>query len=219
MECLGEAFEHAVLDLGGSAEDFADAFCASTAAARFAAGEPCLVAGMSGSELAEQVLGETGVLHAGRGMLELAWPRGGAVDVEYSSAPSEVRVQKGPEYWAGWVLAYAQWSLGWTFGQLLCVVSATEVLRLYDPLHEAPEEKFVSVVRERAGDVGTSRLQAVRRARGLTQQELAEQAGVSLRSVQMWEQRNKDISRAQVSFVARMARVLGCRTEDLLELC
>jgi hypothetical protein len=33
----------------------------------------------------------------------------------------------------------------------------------------------------------------------------------------MYEQRQKDINKAQVQTVMRMARVLGCRMEDLLE--
>jgi hypothetical protein len=38
-------------------------------------------------------------------------------------------------------------------------------------------------------------------------------AGVSLRSIQMHEQRRKDVSKAQ----AKLARALGCGAEELLE--
>ena len=38
-----------------------------------------------------------------------------------------------------------------------------------------------------------------------------------LRSIQMYEQRRKDLGRAAVSTVLALARTLGCRIEDLLE--
>ena len=40
---------------------------------------------------------------------------------------------------------------------------------------------------------------------------------VSLRSIQMYEQRNKDINKASVDTVYRLAKVLGCAMEDLIE--
>ena len=47
--------------------------------------------------------------------------------------------------------------------------------------------------------------------------ELAKKADVSLRSVQMYEQRNKDINKASVETVYRLAKSLGCTVEDLIE--
>ena len=47
--------------------------------------------------------------------------------------------------------------------------------------------------------------------------ELAKQSGVSLRSIQMYEQRNKDINKAQMETVNNLAKVLGCKMEDLME--
>ena len=51
----------------------------------------------------------------------------------------------------------------------------------------------------------------------MSQAELAREAKVSLRSIQMYEQRNKDINKAQAITLARIARTLGCDVEDLLE--
>lgn len=42
-------------------------------------------------------------------------------------------------------------------------------------------------------------------------------ANVSPRSIQMYEQRNKDINKAQAITLAKISRVLGCAVEDLLE--
>jgi transcriptional regulator with XRE-family HTH domain len=52
---------------------------------------------------------------------------------------------------------------------------------------------------------------------GMTQAALAQKAEVSLRSVQMYEQRRKDINKAQAETLFRLAAVLGCREKDLLE--
>ena len=52
---------------------------------------------------------------------------------------------------------------------------------------------------------------------GCTQAELAKRSNVSLRSIQMYEQRNKDINRASAETVLSLAKVLGCTMEDLLE--
>lgn len=218
--CLAEAFEYACLDLGESADDFASLFAASRLGRSFEVGEPRVVAGMSGEELVLRMLKETGALIEAPGRAaELVRLSGGGIAVEYSSLPTtEVRIEKGPEYWAGWVYAYAQWETAWDFGTIFRTIPAREALVLYSTLHEAPEDRFVTVLRKRRQQqAAATRLSAIRKARGLTQQALAEQAGVSVRSVQMWEQRNKDINKAQASSVLALARVLGCEADALLE--
>ena len=39
----------------------------------------------------------------------------------------------------------------------------------------------------------------------------------TLRMIQLYEQRQNDISKAQVNVVISLANALGCRVEDLLE--
>ena len=50
-----------------------------------------------------------------------------------------------------------------------------------------------------------------------TQQDLAYESGVSLRSIQMYEQRQRNINEASVATVTAMAKALHCNIEDLLE--
>ena len=52
----------------------------------------------------------------------------------------------------------------------------------------------------------------------MTQKELSENSGVSLRMIQQYEQRIKDINKGQAIGLANIARVLGCEVEDLLEM-
>ena len=60
-------------------------------------------------------------------------------------------------------------------------------------------------------------LKRIRMAKGYSQKQLAELAGVSLRSIQMYEQRQKDINKAQSDSLFRLAKALDCTMEDLLE--
>ncbi|MCM1494747.1 MAG: helix-turn-helix domain-containing protein [Bacteroides sp.] len=60
-------------------------------------------------------------------------------------------------------------------------------------------------------------MKRIHTAYGFTQAELAKRSGVSLRSIQMYEQRNKNINKASVDAMYRLARVLGCTMEDLIE--
>ena len=47
--------------------------------------------------------------------------------------------------------------------------------------------------------------------------ELSKLSGVSLRSIQVYEQRNKDINKASLETVYRLSKALGCTVEDLIE--
>jgi transcriptional regulator with XRE-family HTH domain len=61
-----------------------------------------------------------------------------------------------------------------------------------------------------------SRLKYRREDAGLSQAELSAQSGVSLRSIQMYEQGQRDINRAEVVTVLRMAEALKCDIRDII---
>ena len=89
---------------------------------------------------------------------------------------------------------------------------------MYYTLHEADITKFVEIADERIKEYfKDTNLKRIRKAYGFTQSELAKQSGVSLRSIQMYEQRNKDINKASAESLFRIAKVLGCSVEDLIE--
>lgn len=56
-----------------------------------------------------------------------------------------------------------------------------------------------------------------RTAKGLSQSQLADASEVSVRMIQKYEQRDKDINKAQAGTLLKIARALGCTIEDLLE--
>ena len=89
---------------------------------------------------------------------------------------------------------------------------------MYYTLHEADITKFAGLMDARMREFFTdTNLKRIRTAYGCTQAELAKRSQVSLRSIQMYEQRNKDINKASAETVLRLSRVLGCTMEDLLE--
>ena len=51
----------------------------------------------------------------------------------------------------------------------------------------------------------------------MSQSELARQAEIPVRTIQQYEQRQKDINRAHGETLMRLARVLHCSIDDLME--
>ena len=70
---------------------------------------------------------------------------------------------------------------------------------------------------ERNKSTRNSRLQEIRKARGFTQQQLSDASGVSLRMIQLYEQKQNDIGKAQVNIVISLAKALGCDVEDIID--
>lgn len=98
------------------------------------------------------------------------------------------------------------------------MVSYKDLQKMYYTLHEADITKFTDIMdRLMHEHFAETNLKRFRSYTGMTQAELARQSGVSLRSIQMYEQRNKDINKASVETVYRLAKVFGCDVEDLLE--
>lgn len=60
-------------------------------------------------------------------------------------------------------------------------------------------------------------LQRIRNSRSLSQSQLAKTSGVSVRMIQYWEQRAKNINMAAASTVLKLADALDCEVRDLLE--
>lgn len=60
-------------------------------------------------------------------------------------------------------------------------------------------------------------LKTIRQSCGLSQTQLAEAAGLSLRTLQEYEQGRKNINGAAVTTVMRLAEALSCQIADLIE--
>ena len=197
---LGDMMEFALCDLGYDPDEFFGWFISSGVASGFEKGNPKYIAGMSGYELAENVLRET--------------------NVYYERTEPSYLFDKGREYWAGWILAYYQWITGKRFEDMRKDgLDISTILSLYI-LHEAPESKFVEVANEiieKNKAKRKTKLFEIRKARGFTQQQLSDASGVKLRMIQLYEQKQNDINKAQVNVVIALAKALGCEVADLLE--
>ena len=195
---LGDAFDYAVNTCGMNGTTFTKLFCASTVSKRMENGEPAYVAGKSGTEIVLEVISET-------------------MGKSLSAEPHEHMGRSG-EYWIGWAAAYYQWHSGRKYSDIFKVIPFEDMQKMYYTLHEADITKFVEIADQLMKDHFTeTNLKRIRTAYGCTQAELAKRSGVSLRSIQMYEQRNKDINKASVGTVHSLAKVLGCTIEDLIE--
>ena len=200
MNNLGDMVEFAVCDLGFDPDTFFGWFISSGIASKFEKGNPKYITGMSGFELAEAVLAAT--------------------NVPYEKREPSYAEFKGREYWAGWILAYYQWETGKRFEDIVKDGLALSTVFSMYVLHEADESKFVESANEiiaRNKENRKTKLFEIRKARGFTQQQLSEASGVTLRMIQLYEQRQNDISKAQVTVVINLARALGCEVEDLID--
>lgn len=63
-----------------------------------------------------------------------------------------------------------------------------------------------------------SKLKTIRESKGISQAKLAELADVTKRSVQNYEQKERDINKAHAILVYKLSKALECDVGDLLEL-
>lgn len=197
-DTLSQCFDYLINDCGFAADWTASLFLTSGYAEQFERGNPGVLAGMSGVELAKAIVRKT---YRNRSLPELRYGEG-----------------LSPEYWAGWALAEYQWYSGRRFKDIFDHIKLSEIILWYSVYHEMDITKFIEAMEVKCAEpLRDSRLKVMRESRGLSQTELAKESGVKLRNIQMYEQRVNDIDKAQAQTVYKLARVIGCNVEDLLE--
>ncbi len=195
---LAEFFDYAISVCKFDADLFSKLFVQSGYADKFERGNPAIIAGMSGIELAKKVI-------------TYAYPNWGFPERVFSEERSNV-------YWAGWALAEYQWATGKRFKDIFSKISLSEIISMYRVYHEMDIGHFIEDMNKRYYAVEQeTRLKTIRENRGISQNELAKLSGVKLRSIQMYEQKVNDIDKAKAGTVYKLSRVLGCTIEDLLE--
>lgn len=200
-ENLATMLEYAKYELGFGVVEFLELFVASGIAQEIECGNPKYMVGMSGIELARLVVEKS--------------------FGEYLQTDEMEDMAYGAEYWGMWALTYYQWKTQIPYKKLLQYVEWEEIMKLYPTLHEADIQKFVEVMNIKIEYHCRNReteLARIRRLRGYSQRILAEKSGVSLRMIQLYEQRQNDIKKAQVDSLLKLAKALECRIEDILEV-
>lgn len=82
---------------------------------------------------------------------------------------------------------------------------------------EENEELLLAFNFELSAKSGASKLKLERERRNLTQQELSDRTGINLRTIQAYEQGYKDINKAQVGKVKKIAEILRCDICDIID--
>ena len=190
MKNLAALFDLAINAEGFDKNEFAKKFAQSDIASGIENGVPDILAGKSATELLIEITGR---------------------DSEYTNIPTD----RTPEYWAGWVLAYAQWYLNKSFSDILSVMPFSRLLNMYYPYHEADEMKTIEVIQGLFPN--TSALKTLRQKRKLTQEQLATLSGVNIRTIRYYEQGTNELAKAQGETLLMLAKALNCSVEDLIK--
>ncbi len=191
MKNLAAVMDIAINAEGLDADTFGNQFAESKVAKAIENAVPNVLTGKSATELLSDILQK---------------------DVEYTTVP----LDRTSAYWAGWVLAKAQWELRKSFREILAVMPLSSLIAMYYPYHEADESKTVDVIRQRFGEQDC-KLKQLRKKRRLTQEQLAALSGVNLRSIRSYEQQDNEIGKASGETLQALAQTLDCQMEDLLE--
>lgn len=224
MDSLGRMLDYSVHSLRIDAAVMMELFSASNTGEEFSRGDIRLLAGMSGIELAYEILERSGVSYE-------------RIPQRHASGPSS-------EYICGGALARIQWESSAGFAAITEVLPVNEMIAEFAalrtellaklPLDASPagrtealqrlgaefmESKaalFRSSVTEstRASDTP---LKKARIKNGLSQRALAEASGVPLRTIQQYEQRQKDLSKARSEYLIMLSGALNCPPASLLE--
>ncbi len=198
IRLLSNAFDYAINDCKIDADQFSNNLMFSDLISQFEVGNPYVIAGKSSIELVKELLTN--------------------IDPKIKLPPQKLKEKRTPEYWAGWALAQYQWEKAKKFKDIFGYVSLKEIISMYPLYHEMDISSFIEALDNKLKDnKHETKLHKIRIYRGLSQSELATQSSVNLRSIQLYEQKINNIDKAQVHTLFKLATVLGCKIEDLLE--
>ena len=195
---LARMLDFAVYDLHQELTSFFDLFISSGVARLFEQGDIHTLVGKSGVELAYEVMELSGL--------------------PYERVKPQYTMDRSEEYWTGWALAYYQWETAQSFAEIVQHIPIMDIRAMYDPYHEMDIRQFCDAMSERLRKARPdTNLKRLRLQNGLTQSELANISGVPLRTVQQYEQRQKNINKAQVEYLDMLSVTLNCSIEQLIE--
>lgn len=125
MVLLADMFDYAVNDCGHSIDQVSKKYIISKIYKEIEIANPYYI-GRSGAELyklmIEKLIHREIVIHP------------------------QVHIHKSPEYWCGYVVAYYQWSSQKSFKNIFEVIPASQIVEMYNQMHELEIQKFVDVI-------------------------------------------------------------------------
>lgn len=195
---MAHMLDYAVHGLGYELEDFFEQFLVSDICPKFERGQASVIAGKSGTELVLEIVERE--------------------PTEDDGGDEIVLMHRSPEYWLGWSLAYYQWYSNMHFSEIIDCVSIGDIRNMYDKYHEMDIRHFAERMDQLCHEIRReSRLKAYRTLIGMSQKELANKTDIPVRTIQQYEQRQKNINKAQAEYLVRLSKALYCELEDLLE--
>lgn len=192
---LGDMIEYACLDLNYDPDAYFKMFIMSGIARRFEIGDVSVVAGKSGPELVQMVL--TSVDH----MIDFKKPTW--------------REYRSDLYWCGWALAYFQWHEKKSFREIWNVISIRVMQKMYPALHEADISKTVDIMSRMLLPKKKSSVQILRLTRGMTQQELADEAHMTVSQLQRLEYGERKVENLSLKTALALAKALRVEVSEL----
>ena len=216
-DSLGRMLDFAVRSLHIDAGTMMDLFIASSAADAFGRGDIRLICGMSGTELAYEILDRAGLSY------ERTVPR-------HTTSLSN-------EYWCGYVLARMQRESCMRFDEIIKSFSPSGIIAEFSglrlkkldslPLTISEAEKAAEMLSfgrgfagemcaRLAGNCSGTALKALRKKNKLSQSELASLSGIPVRTIQQYEQGQKDLRKARSEYIIALSRALNCEPSRLL---
>ncbi len=162
---IGHMFDFAINEVGFEPDEYAGIFANSAVAREIAKGNPKYVVGKTGPEIARIVIEKSG------------YSKEIPTDVMY--------IDRSPEYWGGWILAYYQWLRNVDFDYIFRAITFSKLLDMYPTYHEMDVTKFVETVDAKIQlFYNETPLKRYRELLKLSQKELSIRADVPLRQIQ-----------------------------------
>lgn len=189
MRNLADLFDLAINSMGMDPDDIGTRFAASFVANAIEKGNPNYLSGKSAVEMLVEIL-------------------------EQDAPYNQVSMDRTPEYWAGWVLAYTQWYLDIPFQKILTAVPLSALISIYHPYHEAPESKTAKWIEDKLPN--KNKLTYYRKLRQLSKKQLSRLSGVNIRSLNYYEADRRYLWKAKGETLYALAKTLCCTIEDLL---
>ena len=177
---------------------FYDIFLKSDYSELFECGDSSTIAGKSGIELAYEVMK--------------------TYDEDFEFFAPIYSESRSSEYWLGYYLAYYQWVRNISFERITDRIEITDIQLMYKKYHEMDVMAFVEALDVMRTDANQmSRVKEYRLRLGLSQKQLSERANIPLRTLQQYEQKQKNINNAKAEYVINLSKALYCKADDILE--
>ena len=195
-ETIAVCFDYAINTLKIKPDIFVNIFIKSKAINKIEIMHPSYFFGMSGIEICQNILDEANIKYD--------------KSIEYESLDRNIY------YWLGDSLAYYAFNKNYRYKYIFSFVSIESLLKMYDKYHEIDISYFVNKLDEYR-KLSPSKLKNIRENRRLSQNDLSLYSMVSLRTIRAYEQKQKDINKAEVMTVLKLAHTLNCSIDDILE--